>query len=322
MSVRRVLDPFARAFRLVVSIPSRLLVGLGVLALIGTLVMSAWLSDKDLAVAVAVSGTFLGTAFLTLFLPRLVGGTVLRSRSAEEEVAQSSLPARDHEQRRQQAEAKLQEAERQIARLESMRINVDLLRPILNLGLLEVETTVTDFQHHVIGKEELENRWRTGYRQAYMGVVQIPVKAHLGVNLQNVRIRELGDRLIVSGLAMTNVTDTAQGAKWLLDEIRTEYLKGRTVVKFKGDGQDQRAKTFSREQELQVRSRLQQGQDFRVFEAGLIRMAEQILRVLLAPMGKEILFVGSPEPGSLELLRFLTEHNHQLSQQIADLKPE
>ena len=307
-----------KSARRLTKVPHFLGLGLGLGILAGTVVLAAILPSKELAIAVAITGTFLGTALLTWSLSKLVSRT--QGEQTPRDLSRSEVRGRLQaaEQGRQAAELQAREAAREIARLESMRINVAAFRPILNLGLLEVETHITDFQRRIIGDAKEEVWWRNGYRQAYVGVVRIPVKAHLGVDLQQVRVREAaGNRLILVGLRMVTVTDTAQGATWLVDEIRTEYLKDRQAVKFKGDARDPRAKEFSREQELQVRARLKQGQDFKVFEAGLLRAAEQLLRVLLAPLQKEIAFESDPSPESQELLAYLGTHNRELESRLA-----
>jgi hypothetical protein len=310
----------ARSIRWLTRIPNQVLVGLGLALLAATLFLAALIPSKDVAVAVAVAGTFLSTAVLSLFVPRVVGAAKSVELQREWSAATSAARLEEAESQRRQAERKRVEAEREIVRLESMRLHLEAFRPILKLGLLELDTTITDFQYRVISEQDRKSWWRTGTRRVYTGVVQIPVKAHLGVDLQNVRIAEENDRLVVSGLAMTTVADTGQGANWLLDDVRTEYLKENQVVRFKGETHDSQAKGCSREHELQVRARLNQGLDFTVFEVGLIRTAEQMLRILLAPLGKEIGFEPSPRASARPLLEFLGDHDQQLARNIAELK--
>ena len=322
MSMRSITRPFRRGWQFVASISRQLLIGLGLVFLLGTLGLAEWVADKEMAIAVAIGGTFLGTLLITLNLPRLIRTELRPVVEQELATSQSERRLKQSERERQETENKWLEAAREIARLEAMRINVEMFRPVLKLGLLEVETNVTDFQHRIVTREERQGWLRNGYRDAYAGVVQIPVKAHLGVDLQKVRVHDSGQQLIVTGFVMTTVTDTAEGAKWLLDEVRTEYMKGSQVVKFKGDTHDQRSKAFSREHELQVRARLKEGLDFQVFESGLVRTAQQVLRVLLAPLGKEVRFETTPPGEGRELLTYLAEYNAEIARRVADLKTE
>lgn len=296
---------------------------LAVLILIGTLAAAALIPGKQLAVAVAVAGTFLGTALLSVHLPRLFRASVLREQQIGLSKAQLEQRLTETADLADRSERRALVAEREIARLETMRIDVAALNPILNLGLLEVETRLTDFQRRIVGDEREEAWWRNGYRQTYLGVLQLPIKAQLGIDLSRVRVSERSDgSLVVSGITMTAATDTTSGPEWLLDEIRTEYLKEQQVVKFKGDAEDPRAKAYSRDQEAQLRRRLQEGQDFKVFESGLVRSAERFLRVLLGPTGRPVHFEAEPLEQSRELTAYLVEYNQRLDRQVADLKTE
>jgi hypothetical protein len=296
------------------------LAALGLLTIAGTVILASTLPGRELAIAVAVVGSCLGTGLLALALPKILS----RSHQANQRVELSRSDMKTRLQAAEEAQAAAQRqalnAAREIARLESMRVNVAAFQPILKLGLLEVETTLTDFQRRVLGEQIDPAWWRNGSRTVYHGVVQMPVKAHLGIDLQRVQVREMGaNQLILSSLSMITITDTAEGATWLLDEIRTEYVKEGQTGPFKGDAHDARAKQFSREQELQLRARLKAGHDFKVFEPGLVRTAEQVLRVLLAPLGKEIIFQPEPLENSTELLAYLQSHNQLVHARVAAL---
>jgi hypothetical protein len=298
-----------------------LLVAFGIAVLAATLLLTPLLDRKDVALAVAMIGASIGTGLLTIYLPRLFSAAGAQEAERRWTATSSRKQLRQTEQERDDARRQRAEAERQIARLEAMRINIDAFQPILNLGLLEVETSLTDFQQRVLREGEPGSWWRNGFRSTYVGVVKIPVKAQLGVDLRKIRIHETPEnRLVVSGLTMTTIVDTAEGAQWLLDEVRTEFVKQAETVRFKGTAHDRRAKEYSRQQEAQVRARLKQGLDFKVYETGLIRAAEQVLRVLLSPAGKELVFESEPSPDSRELFAYLAEHNARVTETVAELK--
>jgi hypothetical protein len=308
------------AFGFLARLPHQLVVVFGLAVLVGTLGLTVVVPDKNLAVAIAVAGTFAGTLLVSLYLPKVVGAG--KELAMERELSRSERDRRlkEAEMRLETAEQRRIGAEREIARLEAMRINVDAVNPILNLGLLDVETSITDFQHRILSRSERTSWWRSDARAAYTGVVRIPVKARLGVDLKVARLVDDGHRLLVSGLAMTTSIDTGEGATWLLDEVRTEYVRNGQVVRFKGSPHEQPAKMFSREQERQVRARLNQGQDFKTFEAGLIRTAQQVVRLLLAPMQKEVAFVEELPGDARALVPFLVEHNDRVKRLIEAAK--
>jgi len=63
------IDKFCRFLE---TIPNLLLSGAGGLVLALSLVAGAMIERKDLAVAVAIAGTFIGTVLLSFFLPKLI----------------------------------------------------------------------------------------------------------------------------------------------------------------------------------------------------------------------------------------------------------
>ena len=306
--------------RLLANIPNTVFTLLGVALLAGTVVAAAMVEEKNLAVAVATSGSIVGTALLSLYLPKLIYAA--KEQELRNQLSSSEERDRRHEaeRRRQEVEKRCLEAEREIARLESMRINVDAFQPTVKLGLMEVETSLKDFRRQELGDETEETWYRKGYRDVYVGVMQMPLKAQLGIDLQKVRVWPgQGNHLMVGGITMTTTADTAQGAEWKLHEVRREFIRDKKFVAFEGDPFDSRIMQLSREHEQQLRTRLKEGQDFRVFEPGLIRAAEKVLRLMLAPLGKNVSFFGAAVPESQELLAFLGDHNKRLTAEIADL---
>lgn len=311
--------PFAeRVGRLLANIPNAVFTLLGLALLAGTLIAAALVKDKNLAVAVATSGSIVGTTLLSLYLPKLIYAA--KEEELRREVSASEERDRRHqeERSRQEAEKRYLEAEREIARLESMRINIEAFQPIVKLGLLEVETNLKDFRRQVLGDEAEETWYRKGYRDVYLGVMQIPLKAQLGIDLQRVRVWPgQGNRLMVGAITMTTTADTAPCAEWLLGEVRREFIKDKQFVAFEGDPHDPRVMQLNRAHEQQLRQRLKEGQDFRVFEAGLMRAAEQVLRLLLSPLNKDITVSQAAIPESQELLAFLADHNQRLTARMA-----
>jgi hypothetical protein len=309
--------------RFLENIPNMVFTLLGSALLVGTVLCAAMVTEKNLAVAVATSGSIAGTALLSLYLPKLIYAAKERELKDQLSSSEARERLRETQSLREKAEKRCLEAEREIARLESMRINVEAFQPIIKLGLMEVETSVKDYQYQVLGDETPETWYRKGYRDVYMGVVEIPLKAQLGIDLQKVRVWTGQDnRLMVAGITMTTTTDTAEGAEWKLYEVRREFIKDEKCVSFEGEAHDTRTTQHSQEQEQQVRNRLKQGQDFKHFEVGLIRAAQQVLRVMLAPLGKEISFPSSAVPESQELFPFLADHNKRLTDKISDLDKE
>ena len=314
--------PFANTLgRFLLNIPNKLFTLFGSAMLGGTVILAALLKDKDLAVAVATVGSILGTTLISLYLPKIIYVAKAEELRREVSAAEERDRRKEAERRHQEAEKRCLEAECEIARLESMRINVEALKSIATLGLLEVSSKPTDFKPQVLGNEADETWYRKGYRDKYVGVMEIPFKVQLGIDLQRVRVwQDQDNRLLVSAITITSAMDASSSADWKLGEVRREFVKDKMFVGFEGNPTDPRTTPLCRAHEEQLRKRLKDGQDFQPFKAGVLRGAEQALRLLLSPLGKEICICQGENPKAQDLFSFLAGHDGRLSAQIEDLR--
>lgn len=310
------LAPIERFFRYLTNIPNALFSAVGGLFLVGGLVGAAAIAAKDLAIAVAVAGTFIGTTLLSLFVPKALYTVKERElrKAAEDSKAKQKLI--DEQRKHVETARRLGDAEKEITRLEGMRINLDAFRSVMKLGLLEVDMSVTDVVKQRLSTNE-ETLLRKERHEVYVGALKIPIRAQLGINMGEVRLREdASGRLVVSNIVPSHVIDTCAGTEWQLDEVRTEYVRDGRVVEVQGQCHDARTKEQTRMHENQVRERLKRGEDFKCFEAGVIKAAEQALRIFLTPLGKEIVFSTAASSEGVDIIRFLNTHNETIQNRI------
>jgi hypothetical protein len=290
--------PSGRFFSFVGKISSIVLAGCGGAVLAGAVVAAAFAQNKELAVAIAVVGTAIGTFFLSLFLPKVL---CAKFDSAIED--------------RASLERSLAERNSEIQRLERSRINLDSISEVLKLVLVEVEMHHTDFKDRQLEHHE-PTRFTKERDLVYRGAVSIPIKAQLGIDLAQLRLHQPDNgRLIVSNLVFWNFIDTSEGAQWLLSEIRNEYKKDGTVVEVTSDYTDRRSLLERDEHERDLRRRIKEGQNFKQFEPGMRRSAKRWLRMFLAPMADEIEFTAELVPGSTDFVTFLKQHNEAIRRQ-------
>lgn len=310
------LAPIERFFRFLTNIPNALFSAVGGLFLIAGLVGAAAITAKDLAVAVAVAGTFIGTTLLSLFVPKVLYS--IKEKELQKAAADANEKQKLIEEQKKSAETarRLVDAEKEITRLEKMRINLDAFRSVMKLGLLEVDMSITDVVKQRLAASD-ETLLRKERHDVYVGAMKIPIRAQLGINMGEVRLREDVDgRLVVSNIVPSHVIDTCAGTEWQIDEVRTEYVKDGRVVEIQGQCNDLRTKQQARMHENQVRERLKRGEDFKCFEAGVIKAAEQALRIFLTPLGKEIVFSTNTDSEGQDIIRFLNTHNETIQNRI------
>ncbi len=303
--------------RFLKNIPNFLLSSAGGLVLALSLVAGAIVERKDIAVAVAIAGTFIGTALLSFFLPKLL------YTMKEEELRQAAL-ANTILIEAQRKNQELANAQMKIAHLEGMRINLDQFRSVFNLGLLEIDMHITDFYKKSLGKTvRARLDPRKDYEDFYVGVLKIPIKAHLGVDLTKVRLRENDEgKIIISNIIPSHIIDTKDGEVWPLDEVRSEYMKSDKVVEIESDPADPRRIVEAREHAKQVRGRLKEGNDLKPYEPAIIKAAQHALRALLIPLNKEIEFSDEPRLDGDQILAFLEKHNSRLQRKIEERRKQ
>jgi hypothetical protein len=315
--------------RLLEGIPNLLLSGTGGLVLALSLVAGAMIERKDLAVAVAITGTFIGTALLSFFLPKLIY-TIKEGELRQAALAKETLI--EEQRKRNEGERREAAAKQEIARLEKMRINLDSFRSVLRLGLLEIDMHVTDFYREQLGRtERYKLDPRKNYNTVYMGVFTLPIRATLGIDLAKVRLKfDDKGRIVVSNITPSHVIDTLAGVDWKSREVRNEFIKTEnvgnqvvdTIVEVTSDHADPRCMGLSNAHEMQVRKRLKEGQDFKPYETAIIKGAEQTLRAFLTPLEKEIVFSKELRSDGEQILDFLEKHNKCLQITIDDKRKQ
>jgi hypothetical protein len=236
---------------------------------------------------------------------------------------------REREQLDQERERLLE----QKARLEAMRINVNAYRPVLRLGLCELDMHTYDVKEERIAKVERpfpdprrsEETW-------YLGIVEHEFKANFGVDLTKVRFTELeSGELEISGLESEFQGIDPVRQKPRLAEIRTYYKAetgdviprdGITVVSSNKISGNNTYDEHLQKQITEFLGRLRQGLAFQDLDQYVVRLAMEFLRVIFAPMGKEIKFVEKVNESGLGFLEYLGRKNRQLEEQIRKIQQE
>jgi hypothetical protein len=311
------LAPIERFLRFLTNIPNVLFSLAGALFVASGIVLAALIASKEAAVAVAVSGTFIGTALMSLFVPKAI--YTMKQKEIERAAKDSQSKELLYEEQRKHLETarQLADEEREISRLESMRINLDAFRSVMKLGLLDLDMQITDFRKQRLKTDE-ESWFAKEKNLVYVGAVRIPIKAQLGIDLAELRLWQDGNTLLVSNIVPSHVIDTCGGAQWELDEVRVESLKDGRVVQVESNPSDPRAKDEARKHEAQVRGRLKEGQEFKQFESCLAKVVEQALSLFLAPIGKEITFAPAGSTSGEPIQEFLRKHKEELRNKIEE----
>ncbi|MEQ2009312.1 MAG: hypothetical protein ABMA26_21225 [Limisphaerales bacterium] len=268
--------------------------------------------------SVAVVLTFFGTALGTLVLMPVF--RKLLAVDSDTRMTQAAL-AREHDARLVR-EREVVACRQEISRLEKRRIDVNRITPVMKLGLLEVEMNITDFSRKCFDAEgnlqsEIE---QTPGHWEYIGFLRKTFKTTLGVDLERLMLFEDGDRLWISGLSGVSLGLKDLETKRELGEVRVRERsmssprKGELVV------QDLHAQTpkFDMEQEKTLQTGVNKSVPLENMDKHIKRLAEGWLRIILAPLEKQIVF-GDPPPSIANgkaMMAYLMNHDSAVASEI------
>ncbi len=289
---------------------------LGVVIIAAAVAYAYTIPEKIVAIVTAAAGSIVGTALCCLAGPRLFQMKAISGHKAQEAAGQLLAENRRLEMERDNLE-------REVRRLESMRLSTDRLKGVLKLALLEYDGVIKDFCHQELSNVPSDDIWGGEEMHEYVGLVEASFKAFLGVDLQKVKLRPEGEtRLVVSGISSEFQGLSSLAEEWQLKEVRVKKygrpLKWGDVYKIVQN--DPRLADLIIAQRRSLQERLNSGIDFSNLDAAIKNLAREMLVLLLAPLHKELVFVDGDDPAGLPLLEFLEAHNKQIDSQTRVLE--
>jgi hypothetical protein len=193
--------------------------------------------------------------------------------------------------------------------LENAELSIQSFRKILEVALLQM-----DLKQTLVRKEKLNDikgGWGLQADQYYdeaLVVIIHDISAKFGVDLNEVKITKLdGNTVVVSGIrskfigASKNISDAA------LKEIRRVNVKNDvTSIVVQNDSLSrERANKLANEYETQFQTRLSEGLEFGFMNDAVIQLAQNFIRVMLAPLYRDIRFDDEEHPESQPLMKHL-----------------
>ncbi|MGD2027349.1 MAG: hypothetical protein PVI99_05990 [Anaerolineales bacterium] len=308
-----------------------LIAGVGLAA--GAVLFANTFADKATAVLVAAVGAALGTAVFSFTLPAVMR-TKVRENLREKEEHLSEKLERDQEIRvlRQQEEQHLDEIltlekekavlQRELEKQKQMHIEVDTIRPIEKVSLIEVNSMITDVLMKEIESIPPEGV-RKGVGREYLGILDTRFKANLGVDLNKVGLRIDSDgKIVISGITSEFQGFYIENEDWKLYEIREKKWGGLLP-----SGENKRILTGNErlaeltiEQRNSLMDRLSMGVDFSYLDESIRKITMEYLTVLLSPLGRKVIFEDEEDQSTLQLGDFLELHNSQVEKQMQNLQ--
>lgn len=318
------------AFDAVVRFARKLTLGvialLGLAILIGSVGFAIYTPTKLLAVIVAAVGCTFGTAVLALILPKL---SIVKLDEDREQIAtEKQLRAQVEDKLARVTELEKDKASLQadIERQKRMRVDVNAYRTILRLGLIQLDMDATDFKRTELERIDRSHRLdpRRSQVREYVGVLKYKFQANLGVDLTKLRFHDRApDTIEISGLRPEYQGMQNDEKDWALREIRIHKLheagdlRGEAYEVITGSPE---FVSHSEDQEKEFKRRINNGIAFKSMDAHIVKMASEVLRLVLAPLGRNIVFETEPNLEGRGFMEYLEFHNLVLDKQIKELE--
>ena len=219
---------------------------------------------------------------------------------------------------------KIEQLAEEKSRLQNMGLNVDSIKTLLSVNLLEIETHLRDFKKQEVA-DTVESGIFTNTRiiREYLGYIDEKIKAKYGVDLTKIRIREENSKIVVSGIKCEY-----QGIRE--QETVAEHYEIREKKVSAHGPDDGTVKLFShqiahdknnllldthKEHVEELKRKLNSGVDLTGLEganAFVENLGREFVKNFFLPTGKQIEFVAESAAGGYTLEEFAANHNRSI----------
>lgn len=236
----------------------------------------------------------------------------------------------------------------EIERLKNQRIELNSFSPIFKLGLLETDMSVKDVKVKWLDDFTSGIRFLADpKRSQYVGVLERSFKMTYGVDMNDVRIFDKGDHLCVVGIKPANMGMLSDRSRWLVRQVNKyhvmrcdnevcDQLSGfqngdvyyviNPNKAYEGRQDPNSTEMYVRSQEEELNERINNGvgKEFSFINEYLCKMAETVVRAILSPAKKTVVFSNEPvlelsdTRASLSIKDYVKYHNEQIDNKISE----
>ena len=328
-------------FLLIQKVSLVLLILIGLVIIIVSFIASIWVSsgfNHLLGLGIAGVGCGIGMSILSLVIPKLGGIRVEQERASIVAEALRQAQTKQALARLEKLEIEREKIQDEVERQRNRRVDVNSVQPALELGLAKLEIRGTDFIMKKIEEEAnlkatLMDFWK-GDKKDFVGAIQYKFSASFGVDLGKLRFTDLPN----GQLQISGIYSEFQGKKndefiTALAEIRHHRTKDQVLSNISGESIDILSShqikkggtsdfvSHMEEHLKELQSRINKGMEFKHLDDYVVKMAKEVLRVMLMPIGKEITYADTANEIGKPLLDYL-KYNNQLVDERLQLLAE
>jgi len=196
--------------------------------------------------------------------------------------------------------------------LERARLSMQSFQQIAELAL-----TQANFSQTLVRKEPvtpIETGWgllADYYYDEALVIIVHDINAKFGVDLKEVKIAKAPDNsVVVSGIRPKFIGANQNESKTLVKEIRR--VDNKLGVPYRVRIKDQRQDTIladikAEQYELEFQKKLSEGMEMAFMDNAIVQLAQNFIKIVLAPIYSNIVFNNAEAPGALPLLDYLTK---------------
>lgn len=292
-------------------------IGIGII--IGAVSISLILvPTKLLAVIVAAFGTFVGSTITASSMTKIISRQLEEEQKGREQEIKARLEIEERLSNSEKIEMERDSLQDEITSLRNMKLDINSIKPIMDLGVAKAKMTFRDWHKQTISKE---SSWISGEEiKEYIGLLECTYTATLGVDLLKLRFFENEHGQIeISGLKTETIGIKNRTHNWLIKEIRTKQKKSKFWDTNAIEKEDSELIEYSDQQSNRIDKTIENGINLKHFDEYIVQLARDFVILLLKPLNKKIIFIEDDNGGE-ELIHFLNKHNEVINDKIDELR--
>jgi hypothetical protein len=227
----------------------------------------------------------------------------------------------------------IEELENTIRNLESTMFNVQGFEKILELGLLE-----TNLKQPTLVQKRFNKNFsdglvlKIGAGGGYYEYLEVRIRdivAKFGVDLTSIKLsnsKQRSDIIVVSGITPKFLGTTKIDSEPVIREIRRITLDGNqneTKVEIVDSKQYQKLIIkYMEESQKEYQERLSQGLETTFMNESVVKLAENFIKIVLAPLNKNISFSDSDRDDGVFLLEYLEQEKNSITAMLEGKRNE
>lgn len=204
-------------------------------------------------------------------------------------------------------DATIRNLDDEIDLLKNTQLSMNNLNRICEMALLETQLKQTDVRKHVLDSEKgiIADR----VENEILVVTTHDINAKFGVDLKQVLVREGKDnQLIISGIKSKYIGSDRNISDVKISEIReikykNDLILNKSVLYDKAN--IQRANNYAQLYETEYQKRLSDGLESNFLDEAVVKLSQNFISVILAPLKKEISFENNSTEEGVPIFDYL-----------------